>query len=508
MIVDNLISKNDIKVKGEIIADVNTADRAMYDTKGRDLSDLSIKKENVSGSIEFATSIMPVDAYWGSVCYGDGKFVAVTIMYSNIAAYSTDGITWTQTIMSVRCQWNSVCYGNGKFVAVAYHSVAAYSIDGINWNITTLPANANWLSVCYGNGKFVVVRSGSRNNLAAYSVSKTISEDISYLEDNVNNLLKPINKGKSSIVSSQWNSGSTLSTKNSNWQSICYGNNVFVAVSYDINKDSNKIIYSSDGIKWKPATLPITEAMVAVGYGAGYFVAICNASKTTLYSTDGINWTKGGDLPYAYYHSSVAYCNGYFYVVGYGSSSGSSAYYFYSSNNGETWTSATINSNNQYAKRIFSNNKNILVVINGGTTVVSGALCKDVSSSHDGQFSNVSLPSSEYWYAGAYGNNTYVAIARTSKKAAYTTNANASSGWTASTLPFTGEWVDITFGNGYFVAIAANTDKAAISKDGKTWNTISLPRTGNWSSIAYANGRFVVIDYDNGEVAYLTTHIK
>ena len=55
--------------------------------------------------------------YWYSVCYGDGKFVAVASNpnHANTLAHSIDGITWTQTEMPVYANWSSVCYGNGKF---------------------------------------------------------------------------------------------------------------------------------------------------------------------------------------------------------------------------------------------------------------------------------------------------------------------------------------------------------------------------------------------------------
>ncbi|MBR5436768.1 MAG: hypothetical protein IK120_07875, partial [Muribaculaceae bacterium] len=72
---------------------------------------------------------------WYSVCYGNGKFVAVA-GWSDVAAYSSDGITWPQatTTMPSSEYWSSVCYGNGKFVAVAgWSDVAAYSSDGITW---------------------------------------------------------------------------------------------------------------------------------------------------------------------------------------------------------------------------------------------------------------------------------------------------------------------------------------------------------------------------------------
>jgi hypothetical protein len=46
--------------------------------------------------------------------------------------------------------WRSVTYGNGKFVAVAYKTAAAYSADGINWTEATIPSSADWRSVCFG----------------------------------------------------------------------------------------------------------------------------------------------------------------------------------------------------------------------------------------------------------------------------------------------------------------------------------------------------------------------
>ena len=61
---------------------------------------------------------MPDEKGWRSVCYGGGKFVAV-VDFSNIAAYSTDGINWIKTTLPVSGSWNSVCYGDGKFMAVA-----------------------------------------------------------------------------------------------------------------------------------------------------------------------------------------------------------------------------------------------------------------------------------------------------------------------------------------------------------------------------------------------------
>ena len=43
---------------------------------------------------------MPENNYWGSVTYGNGKFVAIVGYNSNKAAYSVDGITWSNEFSS------------------------------------------------------------------------------------------------------------------------------------------------------------------------------------------------------------------------------------------------------------------------------------------------------------------------------------------------------------------------------------------------------------------------
>ena len=104
---------------------------------------------------------LPLNEIWNSICYGDGKFIAVPII-SNIAAYSTDGITWKFQELPSSKNWQSICYGGGRFVAVSNtNGVAAYSTDGINWSEVEILDNQilspGWQSVCYGDGKFVAI---------------------------------------------------------------------------------------------------------------------------------------------------------------------------------------------------------------------------------------------------------------------------------------------------------------------------------------------------------------
>jgi hypothetical protein len=103
-----------------------------------------------TNGINWTAATLPSSAYWQSVTYGNGRFVAVAY-YSNKAAYSTDGINWTAATLPSSAYWYGVTYGNDKFVAVANgRNIAAYSTDGINWAAATLPSSTGWQSVTYG----------------------------------------------------------------------------------------------------------------------------------------------------------------------------------------------------------------------------------------------------------------------------------------------------------------------------------------------------------------------
>ena len=107
---------------------------------------------------------------WKSICYGNGKYVAISD--SNTFAYSTNGINWTETSNGLSSRnWNSICYGNGKYVAIPNYIgdlYIAYSTDGIHWTETSNGiSSSQWHSICYGNGKYVAVTVNS--NIFAYS---------------------------------------------------------------------------------------------------------------------------------------------------------------------------------------------------------------------------------------------------------------------------------------------------------------------------------------------------
>ena len=249
---------------------------------------------------------------WYSVCYGNDKYVAVSLE-SNYFAYSTDGITWTEsTISEISRIWYSVCYGNDKFVAVAFDSnYFAYSTDGITWTEGTISdTSRRWHSVCYGNGKFVTV--AYQSNYFAYS-----TDGITWIEG-------------------------TISSISRDWYSVCYGNGKFVTVTYG----SIYFAYSTDGITWTESTISNkSRYWGSVCYGNGKFVAISD-TKYFAYSTDGITWTESTISSTSRQWDSVCYGNDKFVAVtnNNGNSSSENGKYFAYSTDGITWIEGTISS--------------------------------------------------------------------------------------------------------------------------------------------------------------------
>ena len=260
---------------------------------------------------------------WSSVCYGDGKFVAVA-SFGNIFAYSTDGITWTEgTISDTSRSWNYICYGNGKFVTIVNRSkYFAYSTDGITWTEDTISNTSRlWMSVCYGDGKFVAL--ANNDTYFAYSTNGIT-----------------------------WTEG-TISDTSRSWDSICYGNGKFVAVAYN---NSNYFAYSTDGINWTEGTISDTSRYwYSVCYGNGKFVTIVNRSKYFAYSTDGITWTEGTISNTNRLWESVCYGNDKFVAVG-------ESNYFVYSTDGINWTEGTISDTKRHWQSICYGNGKFVAI--------------------------------------------------------------------------------------------------------------------------------------------------
>jgi hypothetical protein len=108
-----------------------------------------------SGATWSLGGTFPSNGGWGSICFGNGNFVAVSYSASSggaattNAAYSTDnGVTWNASTMPSSQKWVGMAYNQdfNRFISLGYQSnVVAGSIDkGVTWTQDTLPVSGNW----------------------------------------------------------------------------------------------------------------------------------------------------------------------------------------------------------------------------------------------------------------------------------------------------------------------------------------------------------------------------
>jgi hypothetical protein len=123
---------------------------------------------------------------------------------------------------------------------------------------------------------------------------------------------------------------------NQYWGAITYGGGKFVAVSYSYDTT----VYSTNGINWTQTPTPPSGSLWSITYGNGVFVAVGDpipgAPTPSAVSTDGITWSSG-TMPNDSFWRGASFGNGVFIAIdsSYASKSASST-------NGITWTLRTL----------------------------------------------------------------------------------------------------------------------------------------------------------------------
>lgn len=290
-----------------------------------------------------------------ALAYGAGKFVALNYN-SNIAAYSTDGINWTQTTLPVSGPWSSICYGAGKFVAsrMGEYKSVIYSTDGITWTEATLPTWIDyfWHSLTYGNGMFILTSLRYKNKY---------HETYLYSKDGIT-----WTKGKVSYDG--------VNSMVQYWTSVCYGGGKFVLFGVNaISSDGTRpVYYSTDGIIWHKGNLTFSGWWIKTCYGKGTFVALSNgindggvATNFLAYSTDGINWNQS-TLPATIEWRDVCYGAGMFVAVGYKNDDGTNPNCMAYSTDGINWKLTYGTGAIRRESVIFGNGKFVVCTENAG----------------------------------------------------------------------------------------------------------------------------------------------
>ena len=264
---------------------------------------------------------------------------------------------------------------------------------------------------------------------------------------------------------------------NNNWQSITYGNGLFVAIANTNVVTPNKIMTSPDGINWTLRQVPIQNNWVSITYGNGLFVAVADDGTNNqrfLISSDTINWTPISTISAAW--NSVTYGNGRF--VACASAPSLPSITIARSFDGINWNYFSLTS---------------FIDLNYGNNTFVGITNTTVLTSTNGltDFNFIYSNNSEQFTGITYGNGLFLVTSNTgsvySAKADstnYIRIVNANPNFTNS-KPY--------YVNGLYFIISRDTG-VWVSQDTLNWQRPISNLTGTaFRNICYGNGVFVLL---------------
>ena len=261
-----------------------------------------------AAGVEFTLGSSQDDCDWQSVAYGNGMFVAIS--YNGKIATSTDGKSFTLTETTLNGNWRSIVYGDDKFIVVGRGTnTVACSKNGIDFEIGTI-ADGDWYDIAFGNGMFVAV--GDTGTVWSED-GKDFKAGVTLLKNcNAvcygNGLFVALGNNGRIIASKDGKNFNTYGTSfDVQWWGLAYGNDLFVAISWDT------VAYSKNGIDFQTGTIP-NGHWKRITYGNGMFVAI-SSNGTIAYSTNGKDF-KYANAPTANW-GGIIYGNSLFVVVGF-----------------------------------------------------------------------------------------------------------------------------------------------------------------------------------------------
>ena len=276
------------------------------------------------------------------------------------------------------------------------------------------------------------------------------------------------------------------------WQSVAYGNGLFVAVSSG-GVTSGQIMTSPDGITWTPRTSAAASSWTSVTYGDGLFVAVASSSSSgaarVMTSPDGVSWTaRTTGVPDGCIWKGVTHGNNLFVAV----AVYCSTQRVMTSPDGINWTGrASGVAANTWSKVTYGNGTFVAVA-------ESGAPSQAMTSTNGIDWTARTTPSvgspaaGSYWTGITYGNNLFVAVAGSETNRVMTSPDGAT--WTAQTPAEVTNWSSVTYGNGLFVAVAGGgTNRVMTSTNGASWTPQTAAAANSWTGVTYGGGMFVAV---------------
>jgi surface protein len=306
------------------------------------------------------------------------------------------------------------------------------------------------------------------------------------------------------------------SAADNNWNSVTYGNGLFVAVASWSGVSGDRVMTSPDGITWTIRTSIPNNAWTSVTYGNGLFVAVaCGVNATVCNSTagnrimtspNGVDWTTQ-TTPADNQWRGITYGNGLFVAV---AQSGTGNRVMTSSN-GINWATSTTPADNAWQSVTYGNGLFVAVACGVNATSCNDTSGNRIMTSPDGIEWTLreSAADDNQWSSITYGNGLFVAVSTTGignlSDLLHNRVMTSSDGitWTSRTSAEDHAWTSVTYSNGIFVAVACGVNRTSCnnnagnrvmtSPDGITWTIRTSVANNQWRGITYGNGLFVAV---------------
>ena len=400
---------------------------------------------------------------------------------SNFTTVCTLSSQWSQGTNIIPVVTNYLSSNNVIFSSVSIVSGS----NSFRWTEAYTAVAANSATTWNYQGTDVKNLTSKYENLLTFITNTSANwEESAEILPTVTNYLSTNQVQVSSLISRNgvydagyfWNQ--YQAPNNNNWQSITYGNGLFVAIANTNVVTPNKIMTSPDGINWTLRQVPLQNNWVSITYGNGLFVAVADEGTTgqrIMVSSDTINWTVVGG---GFFLKSVAYGNNRFVAVADPNDVVGPIETVYRSFNGITWNASFT----FFSFKQLTYGNNIFVAVTN-TSVVS--------SSNGSSFNTIFSNNSEQFTGITYGNGLFLVTSNTGSvysakadSANYTRIVNANSNFTNS-KPY--------YANGLYFIISRDTG-VWVSQDTLNWQRPISNLTGTaFRDICYGNGVFVLL---------------
>ena len=355
-----------------------------------------------------------------------------------------------------------------------------YTGKKLDFTGTTIAANNNYqIDTRYG---YKTVLDGNAVNQIA-----NLTNDSDLADFNINDFPR--------VAGIVWQTH--LSAEQNLWQSVAYGNGVWIAVARD---GTNRVMRSTNGgMTWTAIAAAEQNSWKSVAYGNGVWVAVSgDGTNRVMRSTnDGVTWTAVAAAEQNNWQS-VAYGNGVWIAIADMEFFGTKAI-MRSTNDGVTWASISVPPNNNNWKSIaYANNTWVAVSGRYPFPIVNQV----IRSTNDGvTWTAVAAAEQNFWQSVAYENGVWVAVAYVGglineKLVMRSTNDGAT--WTAVAAAEQNFWRSVAYGNGVWIAVASDGTNRVMrsTNDGVTWTAVAAAEQNSWQSVAYGNGVWIAIASD------------